>query len=89
MTDRENLKKNFEWYDANLDSLLPRYSGRYIAFSDGKVIGAYDDQIEAARSAIGLGHPLGTFAVHLCVPKSEERPIVFNSCRVDFSRVAL
>ena len=86
MTDaKANLRKNFDWYYANLDSLLPEYSGRYIAFSDGKVIGAFDDFIVAAQSAIDRGHPLGTFAVHKCIPKSEEKPLVFASSFADFS----
>ena len=77
MTDaKANLRKNFDWYYANLDSLLPEYSGRYIAFSDGKVIGAFDDFLVAAQSAIDRGHPLGTFAVHKCIPKNEEKPLV-------------
>ena len=37
-----NLRKNFDWYYANLRRLLPRYRGRVIAFADGNVIGAYD-----------------------------------------------
>ena len=80
MTDaKANLRKNFDWYYANLDSLLPEYSGRYIAFSDGKVIGAFDDFLVAAQSAIDRGHPLGTFAVHKCIPKNEEKPLVFGA----------
>lgn len=75
MTDaKANLRKNFDWYYANLDSLLPEYSDRYIAFADGKVIGAFDDFIVAAQSVIDRGHPLGTFAVHKCIPKSEKSP---------------
>ena len=76
------LKKQFEWYEANLDSLLRDYRGKYIAFSENGVIGAYDNQIEGVQGAIDLGHPLGTFAVHLCVPKSEEKPLIFNSRRM-------
>ena len=87
MADKKsNLRKNFDWYYANLDSLLPEYSGRYIAFSDGKVIGAFDDFIVAAQSAIDRGHPLGTFAVHKCIPRNEEKPLVFASSFADFSR---
>ena len=84
---KSNLRKNFDWYYANLRRLLPKYRGRVIAFADGKVIGAYDDTYEAARSAIDSGHPLGTFAVHLCVPKREEKSVWFTSSIVDFSKV--
>jgi len=33
MHSLEKLKENSVWYDANLDSLLPQYRGRYIAIS--------------------------------------------------------
>lgn len=89
MTDKEAVKKNMDWYYANLDTLLAQYRGRYLAFSNGTVISDADSFVVAAQSAIDSGHELGTFAVHLCIPRSEERPIVFNTRRVDFSKVAL
>ena len=90
MTDgKSNLRKNFDWYYANLQRLLPKYRGRFIAFADGKVIGAYDSMIEAARAAIDLGYPLGTFAVHECIPKKDERPVVIASRIADFSKVSV
>lgn len=84
---KSNLRRNFDWYYANLRRLLPKYRGRVIAFADGKVIGAYDDLVVAAREAMDSGHPLGTFAVHRCVPKKEEKPLVFVSGLADFSKV--
>ena len=86
---KSNLRKNFDWYYANLRRLLPKYRGRVIAFADGKVIGAYDSEYEAARSAIDSGHPLGTFAVHLCIPKRDEKPFVFTSAMIDFSKARI
>ena len=87
--NKSNLRKNFDWYYANLRRLLPKYRGRVIAFSDGQVIGAYDSTYEAARNAIDSGHPLGTFAVHLCVPRREEKKVWFTSSRADFSKVRI
>ena len=75
---KSNLRRNFEWYDANLRRLLPKDRGRVIAFSDGNVIGAYDSDAEAVRGAISIGYAPGTFAVHLCVPKKEEKPLWFS-----------
>ena len=86
---KSNLRKNFDWYYANLRRLLSKYRGRVIAFADGKVIGAYDSEYEAARSAIDSGHPLGTFAVHLCIPKRDEKPFVFTSAMIDFSKARI
>ena len=31
------------WYNANLDTLLPKYRGRYVAICDGRVVGDYPD----------------------------------------------
>ena len=35
MRSLEKLKANSVWYDANLDSLLPKYRGRYVVIADG------------------------------------------------------
>ena len=43
MRSLEKLKANSVWYDANLDSLLPKYRGRYVVIADGKVLGDYVD----------------------------------------------
>ena len=86
---KSNLKRNFDWYYANLRRLLPKYRGRVIAFADGKVIGAYDSMYDAARNAMDAGHPLGTFAVHRCVPRREEKPRVFVSGMADFTGVGI
>ena len=40
MQNLEHLKRNAVWYEANLDALLPKYQGRYVAIADGKVYGA-------------------------------------------------
>lgn len=89
MSDKEIVKANMDWYYANLESLLPQYRGRYLAFSNGAVINDSDSFVSAAQMAIDSGYELGTFAVHLCVPREEEKPIVFNTRRVDFSKVAM
>ncbi|MBP5321769.1 MAG: hypothetical protein J6334_12350 [Kiritimatiellae bacterium] len=81
------LKANSIWYDANLDSLLPKYRGRYIAIADGKVLGDYEDFDEGVDAMLAKGQAPGSFMVHLCVPREEEIPRVYLSGRVDFSRV--
>ena len=43
MRSLEKLKANSVWYDANLDSLLPKYRGRYVASADGRVLGDFDE----------------------------------------------
>ena len=75
---KSNLRKNFDWYYANLRRLLPKYRGRVIAFADGDVIGVYDSDAAAVRGSLSLGYAPGTFAVHRCVPKKEEKPLWFT-----------
>ena len=82
----QKLKANSVWYDANLDSLLPKYRGRYIAIADGKVLGDYDDFDKGVDETVLAGYALGTFMVHLCVPREEETPWICLSGRADFSR---
>ena len=87
MHSLEKLKENSVWYDANLDSLLPKYRGRYIAISDGRVLGDYGDFDEGVDATLAEGYAPGTFMVHLCVPREEELPHVYLSGRADFSGV--
>lgn len=87
MRSLEKLNANSVWYDANLDLLLPKYRGRYIAIADGKVLGDYSDFDEGVDATLAEGYAPGSFMVHLCVPREEETPRVYLSGRVDFSRV--
>lgn len=89
MRRKSRLATNFEWYRANLNSLLRRYRGRFIAFSDGTVIGAYDTAFDAAKGAVASGYPLGSFAVHRCVPANQEKALAFASSRADFSKAGI
>lgn len=87
MHSLEKLKENSVWYDANLDSLLPKYRGRYIAISGGRVLGDYGDFDEGVDATLAEGYAPGTFMVHLCVPREEELPRVYLSGCADFSGV--
>ena len=86
---KSNLRKNFEWYYANLRRLLPKYRGRVIAFADGVVIGTYANEAAAVKGALALGHAPGTFAVHLCVPKKEEKPLWFTPLFINPQKVGI
>ena len=86
MRDLTKLKANSIWYNANLDTLLPKYRGRYVAICDGKVVGDYSDFNEGVDATLDAGYEPGSFMVHLCVPREEETPWLYLSGRVDFSR---
>ena len=80
------VKKNADWYYANLDSLLPKYNGRFVAISDGRVLGDYDDFNNGVDATLSAGYAPGSFIVHLCVPREKETPWICLSGRADFSR---
>jgi hypothetical protein len=86
VAEKTVLKRNADWYYANLDSLLPKYNGKYIAIADGRVLGDYDDFNRGVDATLSAGHPLGSFIVHLCVPREQETPWICLSGRADFSR---
>ena len=86
---KSNLQKNLDWYYANLRRLLPKYRGRVIAFADGNVIGTYGSDAEAVNGALSLGHAPGTFAVHLCVPRREEKPLWFTPLFLDTQKAGI
>ena len=86
MSNLSAFKENIEWYNANLDGLLPKYSGKYVAISGGRVLGDYDDFNTGVDATLSAGYPLGSFIVHLCVPREKETPWICLSGRTDFSR---
>ena len=70
------IKACAEWFEANREDLLPKYSGRYLAIADGRVLGDYADQLEGIQATLGSGRVAGTFIVHQCVPKEDEPRII-------------
>ena len=58
-----HLISEFEYYIKNHKSFIPAYVGRTIVIKGQKVLGVYDDDLEAIRNTI-KEHELGTFLVH-------------------------
>ena len=56
------LKKAFEFYLTNQDSMVQQHNGKFIVIKDDEVIGAYDSDQEAVTET-QKAHPLGTFLV--------------------------
>ena len=65
------LNTEFQYYLEHQMELAKSYKGRYIVIKDQKVLGAYDDEIEAVK-ATSQNHEMGTFLVQFCSedPKS-------------------
>lgn len=80
------LKENADWYNANLDTLLPKYNGKYVAISGGRILGDYDDFNRGVDETLSAGYAPGSFIVHLCVPREKETPWICLSGRADFSK---
>ncbi|MGA3182322.1 MAG: hypothetical protein ABSF38_18500 [Verrucomicrobiota bacterium] len=77
------LKKEFEFYLRNQDDLVKQYRGKFIVIKDEKVLGAYNDELEAVTET-SKEHELGTFLVQECEPGSENYTQTFHS-RVGFA----
>ena len=56
------LKEEFEHYIAHQDEYVEQYDGKVIVLKDGKVLGVYDDDLDAVSETKKL-HELGTFLV--------------------------
>jgi ABC-type phosphate/phosphonate transport system ATPase subunit len=76
------LEKEFEYYIAHQAELVQQYNGKIIVIKDQKVIGAFDNEIEAINETSKV-HPVGTFLVHKCEPGEQNYTMTFHS-RVAF-----
>lgn len=77
------LKKEFEFYLAHQDELVRVYNGKFIVIKGGKVLAAYDDELNAIEET-QKEHPVGTFLVQRVAPGSDSYSQSFHS-RVAFS----
>jgi len=76
------LEKEFSFYVQNQDALVKQYDGKFIVIKDCKVIGAYDNEMQAVTETNKI-HDAGTFLVQKCEPGSESYTQTFHS-RVAF-----
>lgn len=76
------LQKEFHYFIKNQDKLVENYNGKFIVIKGNKVIGAYDDELQAIRET-SKNHELGTFLVQKCEPGSDSYTQTFHS-RVAF-----
>ena len=72
------LEREFEFYLERQEELVSRYRGKFVVIRDCKVIGAYDDEIDAIE-ATAQRFPLGSFLVQKCEPGAESYTQVFHS----------
>jgi hypothetical protein len=76
-------REQFQFYLDHQDELVKDYDGKFVVIKDGKVLGAYDDEISAITETQKL-HEIGTFLVQKVSRGSEDYSQTFHS-RVEFS----
>lgn len=72
------LEREFEYYLQHQNDLVKRYNGKFIVIKDEKVIGVYDNELEAIKET-SKHHELGTFLVQKCEPGKESYTQTFHS----------
>ena len=77
------LEKEFKYYVEHQNELVEKYKGKYVVIKNDKVLGAYDDQLEALKITCQT-EELGTFLVKKCEPGMESYTQTFHS-RVSFA----
>ena len=79
---RSPLEKEFQFYLDNQAGLAKKYLGKYIVIKEGKVIGAFESEIEALEKT-ATEHEVGTFLVQKCEPGKDSYTQTYHS-RVAF-----
>jgi hypothetical protein len=72
------LEREFEYYLKHQDELVKQYNGKFVVIKDDKVLGAYDDEVQAVKQT-SQHHEMGTFLVQKCEPGTESYTQVFHS----------
>lgn len=77
------LEKEFKYYLENQQKLAEQYNGKFIVIKNCKVIGVYDNELEAIEKT-SRKEQLGTFLVQKCEPGSDSYTQTYHS-RVTFA----
>lgn len=77
------LEREFEYYLKHQNDLVKQYRGKFVVIKNEKVIGVFDDELEAITET-SKNHELGTFLVQRCEPGDENYTQTFHS-RVAFA----
>ncbi len=77
------LKDDFQYYLDHQSELAQKYEGKYIVIKNRRVLGTYDDEMEAVEKT-AKKHELGTFLVQECSSDPDSTIETFHS-RVCFS----
>ena len=78
-----DLRKEFEWYIANQETMVEQYDGKVIVIKNGEVLGAYETELDAVL-VTRKHHEQGTFIVQRVSAGEEAYTQSFHS-RVTFA----
>jgi len=78
------LRKDFEWYLENQDTLVNLYNGQYLVISGGKVLFASHDKDTAYNKGNEIAG-LGKYILQHCTPGDEAYSVTFHTHRVRFA----
>jgi hypothetical protein len=82
------LQKEFEYYLAHKAELVAAHNGKVVVIKDCKVLGAYDDEMQAIAETRKT-HELGTFLVQKVEPGDAATSQTFHSRVVAISENAV
>ena len=64
---KDSLQKAFQYYLDHQENLVKKYNGQFIVIKDDKVIGSYDNELEAVE-VTSKEFEIGTFLVQFVSP---------------------
>ncbi len=73
-----DLKKEFDYYLKNQESLVEKYTGKILVIKEQQVIGVYDSEKDAIETTTEK-HELGSFLVQKCSPGDLDYTQIFHS----------
>lgn len=77
------LEDEFKFFLKNQGELVQKYNGKFVVIKGGKVLGAYDGELQAVEET-SKSEPMGTFLVQKVEPGTESYTQTFHS-RVAFA----
>ena len=78
------LRKDFEWYLENQDSLVEQYNGQYLVISGQKILFASTEKELAYNKGVELAGA-GKYILQHCTPGDEAYTMTFHTHRVRFA----
>ncbi len=73
-----SLKKEFEYFLANKETLNKQYGGKYIVIKNQEIIGVFDSEIDAVEQT-SQKEQMGTFLVQKCDPRGNSFTQTYHS----------